>query len=361
MHSIFLITYLFGGDVLAADPPLSKYLVRGKVQSVSEKESVGTVKVEVIGVYSGPAKLVGESFEDTYHAWGADIRGEAICRKVEVGEEGLWVLWRAKDTLRVGRPPEGSGWPFYRHTLKGDPGHLECEGVAEAIRKVAQEKPEKRLALLQQFARDEKRFTTYWAMCAIGQLDSADARKYLDELATKPDPTLPLAAQVALDEVLCRRADGDWSDSQPRTALLRAWVSDKPKDKGSNGVLSRLYKAHQQQQLADKLAVELHRTAGENKDWSVEMRGHVIRQMKFTFEFSAGDEARLAVVGWVYEQMRSNETLELRRVAAMTLRDLPPLPSVQLKAIEEHLVIEKDEKVAEALRAAIKKAKANDK
>ena len=82
--------------------------------------------------------------------------------------------------------------------------------------------------------------------------------------------------------------------------------------------------------------------------------------MDFIVQFSANDEARFAAIDWVYEQMRANENIDLRRTAAGTLTQLPHYPA-RLKAIEEHLASEKDAEVAESLRAAVKKAKEADK
>ena len=70
--------------------------------------------------------------------------------------------------------------------------------------------------------------------------------------------------------------------------------------------------------------------------------------------------APFAAIDWVFDQMRTNDNIDLRRAAAGTLTQLPLYPA-RLKAIEEHLATEKDAKVAESLRAAVKKAKEADK
>lgn len=360
LWAILLAAIPLTGD-LAAEVPLA-CLVRSKVKSVTEeKKGLVTAKLEVTRVYSGPAELVGDMFSDEARPNG-DFHGFAAETAFEVGEEGIWTLWKSKmEALQVPRIRNGSsGWQFYARSRKGDLRHAKIELMSVAVEKVEKEKPEKRLALLRNFVTDKTYEVAYWAMTAIGSSDSADAKKYLNELAAKPDAKLAVAALIALDEILCKLTESDWTDSKPRSEMLRTWVSGKKDQHDAGRILSRLYNAHQDHNLADKLAVELWRTAAENKEWPLDTRKYAIWRMDFVVKFSANDEARFAAIDWVYEQMRSNDTIELRRAAADTLSQLPLYPK-RLKAIEEHLTTEKDERVAEALRAAIKKVRENDK
>lgn len=361
----------------AAEVPVA-CLVRAKVTSVSEeKRGLIIAKLEITRVYSGPAELAGKTFGDEARPNG-DFHGLAASTPFKVDEEGIWILWETKkDGVQVAKTFGAWGqWPLNARSRKGDLRHAELELMAEAVEKVEKEKPEKRLLLLRELACDKTYEVAYWAMTAIGRLDTSDAKKYLEELAMKHDLRLSVAAQIALDQLLCKKQQSDWSDSKPRAEMLRAWATGKHSWYDAAHISSRISNAHQGREIADRFVVEWIRTAADNKDWSAaprrdeliwdgqdwsfRSRQGLIRMMGNAFQFSASDEARFAAIDWVYDQMRTNDTIELRRAAAETLSQLPLYPK-RLKAIEEHLTTEKDDKVAEALRAAIKKAKANDK
>jgi len=342
----------------ASDP--DTHTVRVKVTKVEEKKvgkewKEGTATLEVIRVYSGPKDLNGQIFTDTFQTFG-DRTGRSSLVPFEVNEEGIW-------TICKGKPVDGGKplWVVCGRVRKKDNARFEqWEEVFELMEKVNAEKPEKRFPLLRELVNHKTTEVACWAVSVIGDIDSSETGAYLNAVAAKPDPKLPVQVQIALDVVLCKRKESDWLDSKSRAEMLRGWVSGKQDQHDAGRILSRLYNTQQDHNLADKLAVELWRTAAENKEWPLDTRKYAIWRMDFVVKFSASDEARFAAIDWVYEQMRSNDTIELRRAAAGTLSQLPVYPK-RLKAIEEHLATEKDEKVAEALRAAIKKAKEDDK
>ena len=193
-------------------------------------------------------------------------------------------------------------------------------------------------------------------MKAVGRLDTADARKYLDELAAKPDPKLPVAAQIALDEVLCKRTDGDWAGSKRRATMLSGWVNAAQTADSAERVQSRIDMSHQRRELSDKVAVELLATVAANAEWPKKARQYALEQLWMTADRAASDDARTAAWAGVFGHMQKNDDVELRRWAA-DIVGLFPLYAARAKAIEEHLANEKDEKVATSLRAAVKKAK----
>ena len=180
----------------------------------------------------------------------------------EVNEEGIWTICKAK--------PVDGGAPYWivcgRIRKKETPRYEQWEEVVEAMEQLNAEKPEKRLPFLRERLNHKTTEVACWAMGAISALETPDATEYLDALAAKPDPKLPVQVQIALDRVLCKRMEGEWADSKPRADMLRAWVQGKPAEYDSGAILSRLYNAHQDRKLSDKLSVELGRTAGENKD-----------------------------------------------------------------------------------------------
>jgi hypothetical protein len=330
-------------------------LVRARVKSVAatkDERKPATAVLEVIHVYTGPAEWKGRTFVDTQRAQSAN-GGEALS-PFAVDEEGLWVLSVGeRDELWL---TSDDRFLFSRRSRKGDTTrHAEHLKMAEAVEKVEKEKPEKRLTMLREFATDKTTEVACWAVAAVGRLDTTDARKYLDELAAKPDPKLSVAAQISLDEVLCQRPDSDWPDSKPRTAMLRGWVNAAQTAEVAGRVQSRLDLGHQKKELGDKLAVELLATAAGNAEWPMAARRYALEQVWRAADRAASDDARAAAWECVFGHMQKNDDLELRRWAA-EVAGLFPLYTARLKAIEEHLATEKDEKVAASLRAAVKKA-----
>lgn len=355
-----LLVGVTAGSVVGADPDRVTLVCAKviKIDTSSPKMSVATL--EVVRVYVGDSLALGATFQDAH--LDMDYNGlSARSPFLTLGEEGLWSISKAGDKYVLTKDPN-LPCPVRCRDVKGKDGfrYKEMVELAEAVEKVEKEKPEKRLGLLRELIADTTYELAYWAMTAISRSDTADAKRLLDQLANKPDPSFGIGAQIALDQQLCKKQENDWQDSKPRSEMLRTWVSGKKDQHDAGRILSRLYNAHQDHNLADKLAVELWRTAAENKEWPLDTRKYAIWRMDFVVKFSANDEARFAAIDWVYEQMRSNDTIELRRAAADTLSQLPLYPK-RLKAIEEHLATEKDERVAEALRAAIKKARENDK
>lgn len=350
---VCVLAFLPVAPVVAEEkPPVA--LVRARVKSVTSKNEgkSSTAVLEVVHVYAGPAEWKNRTFVDAQQAQSAN--GFEAISPFAVDEEGLWVLRVGEKELWVAG---GDSLLFTGRSRKGDTArHAEHLKMAEAVEKAEQERPEKRLALLREFAADKTPEVASWAMTAVGRLDTADSRKYLDELAETPDPKLSVVAQIALDEGLCQRPDGDWPNSKPRTALLREWVKATQTEEVAGRVQSRIDLAHQKKELGDKLAVELLATAAANKDWPKNARRYALQQLWMTAERAASDDARTAAWECVFGHMQTNDDPDLRRSAANVLALFTLYPA-RRKAVEDHLATEKDEKVAASLRAAVKKAK----
>lgn len=349
---------LFPQTVVAADKQ-PVHVVRAKVKSVGEKLKHGAVPAtfEVVYVYSASGDLVGTTFTDYQYggppqqgSGGPPIRNRA---PFAVDEEGLWEIQVVTRNGKTEHLPR-----VLSRKADNPDGHAAVVAWAERVEKVERAKPDERLALLKKYVEDSSLGMTGWALTRLGELDAADAGEYLGGLAAKPGEKLSVPLQITLDEVLIARQGADWQESKPRLAMLRAWVSGKPADKNVGWVLGRIDRSHQRQELTDAVAVELIRTAAENKEWPKESRRYAVLLLGGIAGRCANEDVRTAAYEWVFEQMRANEDIELRRAAADTLPVFPLYPA-RLKAVEEHLLTETDEKVAARLRAAVKKAKAD--
>jgi hypothetical protein len=346
------VTVACCGVVVRAQDKVNYALVEAKVVSVGDKGKDGgtPVTLEVLRVYKGPKELKGQTCGDVYDPH--DRRGRAADKPFEVGEEGIFEL---NQVVKAGG--EVVPWKAVgRNRKKENPKYADYVAVAEATERVEGTKPEERLAVLRQLIADKRPNVGGWAVREVGKLHTAEATAYLKKVAAEPDPKWPFGVQWAFDEVLCQQKDVDWQGTKPRDALLRSWVKSTQTEEVATWVLYRLDRAHQGRELADKLAVELLAAAAENKEWPAKSRQHTLDQLYRTARYSASDDARTAAWECVFGHMQKNDDLELRQHAAKALGFFP-LPPARVKAIEEHLVSEKDEKVAASLRAAVKKAK----
>jgi hypothetical protein len=64
-----------------------------------------------------------------------------------------------------------------------------------------------------------------------------------------------------------------------------------------------------------------------------------------------------AAFDWLFEQIKRGKDVEARRAAAYSVRNFLPLTQTQVEAAEEYVEGEKDKEAADALRAAVNKAK----
>lgn len=334
----------------------SSSLVRGRVERVEEgiKRESAVATVKIVHIYSGMANLLGKSFTDKYLQ--IDLRGDAAHSPFEVGEEGLWTVKQVENDIQLSSRAD---LPF-RHRFRKSNGlrYAPMIRLAEGIEKLESVAVERRVAVFRELAKDITPEVAGWAMATLAASDTADARKYLDALAAKPDPTLPIAAQVALDAALSKRDDGDWPQSKQRLAMLRAWVAAKRDEHDGMAILQRVIKAHGNQGLRDSEALELFVAAAGNREWPWYAR-------RFAIMFGVGgvarggvdNEAAVAAYEWLFDRIRKDADIEVRRAAAYTMRNSVILFPPQIKIIEEYLPKEPDKEVKAALAEAVKNAK----
>lgn len=333
------------------EKPVATALVRGKVKSVETKfnGNAELVVVEITHVYAGSPELKGTTFRDAYQA--ASTTGMEASTQFKVDEEGVWAL-RANTDGELW-PELDDRYPFARRSRKVDnKRHAQIVKLAEAVESVETAKPGDRSKMLVDLTADDTPEVGVWAALALGRSDDPAAGKFLDGFAEKPDAKLPLAAQAAMDEVLCKNKWKAWVGSKPRTELLKGWVTGKADEYQAMRALKRINDADQDEQLLNKLAVELVCTAAENTDWPLKARQRAVYLVGAIGERVPENSA----FDWLFDQARNNKDVEFRRAAASSLNRLP-LSSERRKVVEDYLIFEKDEKVADALRAAVKKAK----
>jgi hypothetical protein len=355
--TVWVIALVALAPAAAEDPKPVPALVRGRVTAVGERQQSGAViaTIEVVYVYAGPATILKGTFQDTQRGEG-DYNGRAARSPFTVGEEGLWSIREVKGRLQIDSP---GAWPIrYRSRKADNPRHPQAVLVAEVIEKVAAAKLDDRFAILKPLLRNETTEVAAWAMKALGRSEGAAERDYIAGQCQKPDTSLPITVQIALDEVLVERKGTVWQASKPREALLVSWVDGKRGDDEAGQILSRVYMAYQGYALSAKAATELHIAAATNAGYSRASRQRAIGYLGSTARLRGEDEAAF---DWLLEFARRGIEIELRRGAAETLRDYFALTPKREKRVEELLRTETDNAVRTALEQALKKAKEREK
>ena len=116
--------------------------------------------------------------------------------------------------------------------------------------------------------------------------------------------------------------------------------------------------ASQHDQLRGDKAFELVQISTSNKDWRNEDRRNAIWFVGLLARRMVDHQATYE---WLFEQMRSNPDLDMRRTAAGVVGSLLLQPK-RIQAVEDYLATEeKDATIIKNLRAAVKKAKEADK
>lgn len=347
---VFLVLFItVVGPAFAADPP-QLALVRAKVTSVEvvTKGKVEVAVLEIVHVYSGKPGLRGQTFKDTYRE--QDLRGRAARFPFQLEEEGLWTVWT--DAKGVLSPVRDSSLPFRTRSQKGNPAHADHVKLAEVIETVETGKKGERVEKLTKLTGDAMPDVAAWAVWTLGASDDPAATKFLDGFAAKPDATIPLRAQVAADEVLCRTRQDDWFRVKPRTAMLKAWATGKADKHDAHRVLSRIDLSDQGEQIRNDVACEVVHLAVGNKDWPMEVRRYALTLLGKLGERVVDDSTAF---DGLFDVIKNGQGSELRQAAAFSLLKHIRLHQKRRKVVEEYLTSEKDKTVAQALRDAIRK------
>ena len=347
---VIFYSMIHPAPTLSADEKPAPSLVRGVVKSVGEKMPNGVpATLEIVHVYSGAIDLRGKTFHDWQSAVSAT--GGSASAPFKVGEEGIWILKGFKNELGPATDPL---LPFqYRCRKTENQRYTQIIALAEAIEKAEKSKPDSRISLLRDMVKDRTPEISAWAVRALAASGLMEAWEFLDRLAEIPNPDLPLAGQIALDEVLAQRKQDEWLKSKVRAALLRSWVDGKADDYHALLVLQRIDMTAQFGELPNKVAVELARVAAENKDWSKVARLDAFYRVGLIASRGLDDEP---AYNWLLEHIRTNRDPDLRRAAAHALAGGIKLYPARVKAVEEQLRTETDKEISRALREAIKAA-----
>lgn len=334
IHSMIvcLIVHLAASVGVLAVDPASIAVVRAKVTSVQAEGDgkVGTAVLEIVHVYAGTPALKGQTFLDSYRLVD-DFQGRAARSAFKVDEQGLWTLKEGAKGVLV--PVTDASLPFrIRSRNTNQSPYAEHVKLAEVIELLATTKENERVKKLTELANDESADIATWAVWAISASKDAEAERYLDSFAEKPDVKMPLRAQVVMDEILSKAKREDWFRAKTRLPMLKAWVTAKVDDNDTYRILNRIDHADDWQELRNEVACELVSLAVGNPDWSVKSRKYAItvlgRLGKKVVDDSAAFDRLLEVV-------RKNKEKELRESAAVAILKYIRLDDKRRAAVNE--------------------------
>ena len=349
-----------GVTVSAADPPLHPklhpILVRGKVTAfeLAKGNLTSPATVEIVHVYSGNPELVGKTLTDYYQPFGNGHSAPLFTamRPLKVGEVGVWTLTESG----VGKQLAVVARQAPSQTITKEPASMKLPFEwADTVEKYTKATPKVRMDMASKLVRSPNGQIMNWMIRTLGEEDSKEAEQLLKKL--QADVEVDLWVQIQLDEIFCRKDKELWYAAPARLAMLKTWVSGKPKGFYAPWVLDRLDGATQLDQLRLDKAFELHKLAVENKDWPEKYRLEAIWRVGLIAGRAVDDEVADA---WLFDVMRTHAVVAYRRAAARAIYCLP-LYSTRLKAVEEHLRTESDTEIKATLTEAVKKAKEDKK
>lgn len=348
---LLTLSFLLFASCAFAGDPANTSLVRAKVKSVGEvtkNSSVATL--EVVHVYAGEPRLVGQMFRDTQAF--EHSAGYPATARFEVDEEGIWSLLEESKGLL---PRDVPAMPFRIRSRKADNSrHAQAIALAEAVEKYSQAKPDARSAMLQSLALDETPEVSAWAVRSIPSSTTSDTEvgKILDGLLN--EERLPRLGQIALDEILCERKGKEWQTAETRLKRLRSWVAEKADEFDATASIRRIDLAAQKRQLKDETAVELAQVAARNSKLTTDVRREAMnligRIAKATLDYSAP-------FTFLAAQVEKADEKELRWAAALNIRNFIPLDAEKVKRVQQLADQVTDPDVTTVLKEALAKTK----
>jgi hypothetical protein len=363
LHLLSFMAGVAAGETPADLPPIQRdlVLVEGEVTGLGTQVASGAVEatVAVRGVYCGSRDWVGKSFSDFSLVGMADRRGLLALPPLEVGEAGVWSL-RVQEGRLIGVNVGKLGFTV-RARKKQTERYRELVKLAEAVEAVCNAPAAVRPARIAALAADKTPEIAGWAVQALGTWEGVETDRLFRDLVQ--DRALPIAAQVALDEVLADefsiRHRPDWVGSDERRRRLRDWVTRELHSFEATSVVARLSLSKQARGIDDALYLDLVKDVARNNklQWAQPLFGESAAYQIRTVPRRVDDGA--GAFRFLVDLIESLRRKEPRLAAAqgfVHFKSLIPAELAQIIALREK---EKDKDVAAALDESIAKFKAS--
>jgi len=234
LAAVFLVDAASAG---AGNPLQGVVVVAPKVTdaNVRTEGQFVTSRLEITHVYVGPAGLRGKTFTD-YSSGGTDFTGAGAIPALTVGEDGIWSLRVAQDRLQVDRI-DHLGFA-YRARPGKTARYPEIRRLAEALEEFAALPADRQPARLRELTLGPSAETSAWAVQALAVQQPEQWESFLEQLAG--NQRVPMAGQVALDEVLGRVRGERRHKAVVRGQLLERWTREKWDEWEAGQIVRRL-------------------------------------------------------------------------------------------------------------------------
>ena len=258
------------------------YLVRAVVieSRPVEKSSARHNVLQVTHVYSGPQKLVGQTFR-ALSSSGIFNGVDMSWPELEIGEQNIWSLQKIDRAGRnsrwaAAREIEASGvWasrlplPFtYGYSAvysalatKGKSAQLlsAAEALAEKVERVERSAPAEQEKLLRSYALDANPDIYQWATETLTSWKPLGVAEFFQQQLD--DKALPVQKQVFFDRALSDFKGKDWNRSSQRAQILERWANAKMTDSEAEAVQYWLFATIYQGTIEPEKGLALFKTS----------------------------------------------------------------------------------------------------
>ena len=261
LAAVFLVVHAASAG--AGDPLQGVVVVAAKVTDATVRTEGQFVasRLEITHVYVGPASLQGKTFTD--YSGGTDFSGAGAVPALMAGEEGIWSLRQTPERLQVDRI-DHLGFA-YRARPGKTARYPEIRRLAAALEEFAALPADRQPARLRELALGPTAETSAWAVQALAVQRPEQWESFLEQLAE--NQRVPVAGQMALDEVLGRARGERWHKSAVRGQLLEGWTRGKWDEWEAGQIVRRLRGAGQEMSLDDATLRKLWQRLIENLDF----------------------------------------------------------------------------------------------
>jgi hypothetical protein len=335
---------------LQATLPIETILVQARVIHVDEDNGILVGTLEIMHVYCGPDKLLGNTFVVHSPKSGQDSTGTSVYPPLQLGEKGIWLLKVTDDKLNyLSYPQNGVSWP----ARESQNTYANATALANVIEQVCKAESAKQLDLLQGYAFDRIPEISVWAIHVMSLTKPEDRVRLFNGLISNID-SLSIGGQAALDEVLSNIEDDPWRTSEKRLALLNKWVSKAMSKNDATLIIRRLDIAVQQSEFEDKTLLKLLETAIGNQGIPPVARQNGIRTVGLIAKRAKDD--RLAFE-YLVRIIKESDEEEFKITAAYTIKNFVSIDRDKLSIIQSLKAQTTNKKVADALEEALKHPK----
>lgn len=229
-----MLLWLASGEAQAAPPPLlppGMFLVRAVVIGEEERRSEIRNTLRVEHVYVGE----GDVNAKTFFAFSAEMEsqrfsGNVIVPRLQLGEEGIWLVKQPNDQLLPEHLYNYAQWPARINPgSPHGPSYQTMYDFAKRVEMIAHRpKRDAVIASLKRSATNRNPYISSWAISRLAVVATKDdhVASFLDQLISVA--AVPMQGQIELDNALIDVRGAAWRESEKRFGIFRGWLESQP-------------------------------------------------------------------------------------------------------------------------------------